>query len=359
MELRPFAAVLARKGALEKHPDFTAIARDRFRQLLEEGCYTLQNRSAFYLLRLNRESESEQLGFIGLLPSAAYEAGLILPHEATLVKGHKKQSRVLRNQRAMTKPVLLTYPQVDSLQLLLEKAVVDAEPLLQFEQYGFHFEYLRMLPHWEEELLQAWQEAQLQPIVADGHHRLASALAMSKDEEQPVLDFFPALLLPGVALELNTFFRLISPAGDQSPAELLDDLEAYFSIRTADTPFFPQQSGEWALAIEGQFYRLNRRPVKALAEVVDPIWFNDYILPRQFNIHDSREDPRIFSREMGPKGPTFEHLARKYTDHAIFAGYPISGTDFFNIVRQRQLLPPKSTCFYPRIPSGLLAYTWE
>ncbi|MEO0789565.1 MAG: DUF1015 family protein [Bacteroidota bacterium] len=371
----PFAASLPMADLLQTSK-LVEDVKYKFRKWEEAGQFQVHASQALYILRLTNPDGKLGYGLLGLLPAASYGRGDILPHEATLEEGRITQIKALCDQQGMTKPVLLTYRQSDILKGALERALPMAKIVVDRTYLGYRYEYFALEGSEEiTELQSIWSKCNPQLLVADGHHRLASSVILQEQPETGAPAYFSALLLADEWLTLDTFYRIITPHPTQTAGELLEELGAYFEL-TDLGPLESEQTsrpetddeargsakktmthGYWLLYLSGRVYQL-RRKADADQHSIDPIWFNDCILPRLFDIHDSRTDKRISSKAMGPRGKSLTDWARKYPDHAIFAGHPISGDDFFTLIEERKLLPPKSTCFYPRIPSGLVVYDW-
>ncbi|MEM8584190.1 MAG: DUF1015 family protein [Bacteroidota bacterium] len=376
MKPYPFTASLPIMSAVDK-AKLVEDVKYKYRKWEKANQFSTYAYKALYLLRLTSPDGMVGVGLLGLLPADAYGQGEILPHEATLAHSQAKQVEALCEQQAMTKPVLLTYRQSETLDIALKRALPMAQLVVDYDYLDYRYEYFALSDaEAVSDLQELWSATNPQLLVADGHHRLASSLILQNQPETGAPRHVSALMLADEWLLLDAFYRVISPHPTQTAKELLEALEEYFVIADlgaieTEKSARPEKDGQargsakktigkghWLLYLSGHIYDLKRRG-SGEDRRIDPIWFNDVILPRLFDIHDSRTDERISSKAMGARGKSLTDWARKYPDHAIFAGHPISGDEFFTLIEERKLLPPKSTCFYPRIPSGLVVYDWN
>ncbi|MEM6396355.1 MAG: DUF1015 family protein [Bacteroidota bacterium] len=365
MRITPFAASLPNKE-LVRSDKLVSEVKYKYRRWDEDGQFDHLDTRGFYILKLTDPDGKEGFGLLGLISASAYGKGKILPHEATIEASQKQQIRALCEQQAMTKPVLLTYRQSDIMDWALQRALLISKKIVDVDYLNYRYEYYFLSDaRGAEELSDIWAKSNLQLLVADGHHRLASSVVLQDMPGTGAPSRLSALLLADEWLKLDAFYRIIDVKPGQQKTALLEQLHAYFEIKdvgsvasdSIENEKATVGEGHWLLYFDGNLFDLRRRS-GVCDQSIDPIWFNDCILPDVFDIHDSRSDPRIQSKAMGPHGKTLAEWAIKYPDSAIFAGHPINGETFFALIEERKLLPPKSTCFYPRIPSGLVVFDW-
>lgn len=309
-----------------------------FARTSEEGFPTLQIR--------NGESGRTVCGICGLLPASAFHDGTVLPHERTLSARLERQQRLVTADRgALGKPVLLTVPSLGQ----LEPVPADLDDDRQVIFYGDNHIY-RLYPGRERQTSPIELPAPL--VIADGHHRAYTHAALAADGRKD-FQYIPVVVAGADRLTIGTFMRVIQ-AGDLSLEGLLAQLSAHFTVQPVREPRPVDTVGDWLLSFRGSSYQLRRR-AGAVTET-DPGWLNAAVLPDVFGIRDTRTDPRIVSLDPPPVVGGRVHFPEELHERVKLLGKPITRERFFAEVEAGKTLPPKSTRFEPRVPSGLLVW---
>ena len=329
-------------GITERLP----VTRNGIRNLQPYPFRTTEGPTFAALTIRNGETGRIARGLCGLLPATAFLDGTVLPHERTLTTRLDRQERLIRTDRgALGKPVLLTTPEVPR-HLPLEER--DDEQVIFYGDN--HIYRLQTTPHDPNHPI----ELPAGPLViADGHHR---AYTHARLAAAGVADcaYVPVVVVGAEDLVIGNFLRLID--GQGVPAEtLLQRLRAYFTVAESARPLPPTAPGHWLLSYLDRHYALTRRPELDPADT-DSGWLNTHVLPTTFGITDTRTDPRILSVDPPPRLNGEAHFDPLESDRIKLLGYPLGRDRFFREVSAGRTLPPKSTRFEPRVPSGLLVW---
>lgn len=297
-------------------------------------------------------------GICGLLPAAYFLDDTIKPHEKTLLSRLQRQEKlVLADKGALGKPVLLTVPslkdwwrQSDTLHEHLGQPISFKGNNNAYEVRRYISKVLDVtgdpLPTLPIEL------SSLSPLcIADGHHR-AETHARLGAAGVPGFEYVPVCIIGADELTIGAFARLIN---DDRPLDtLLSSLAPFFEVEPLEVPQAPEQPGEWLLIRNGKNFRLRRKDGSPNAPI-DADWLEHTVLPAVFEITDTRSDQRI----------TFEpvdNTAEGWVDftppqeQTCLVGFPLPTSTFFAEIEAGRLLPPKSTRFEPRVPSGLVVW---
>ena len=283
----------------------------------------------------------------GLLPAKHFTDGTVSPHENTLTERLQRQQRLVTADRgALGKPVLLTAPTIAP---LLTRQLPEDCPRYNYRisdrDYSLAF-------YDSDDLGTTLPLSDLGPLViADGHHRAFThaALAASGQDE---FSLIPVAIAGADNLSIGAFLRVIEFAGG-TPA-LLSKLEAYFAIVPLAAPAPVTETGQWLLGHHNQYFHLTRKD--GSVTTTDPGWLNEVVLPALFGITDTRTDRRILSVEAPYRPDGSLHYPPELHDLVTLLGKPLSSERFFQEVNAGRVLPPKSTRFTPRVPSGLLVW---
>jgi uncharacterized protein (DUF1015 family) len=290
-------------------------------------------------------------GICGLLSAQAFLDGTVQPHEKTLLaRLQRQEATVLVDGGALGKPVLLTVPSLRTFWEAADRSHACDENRTVFN--GQNNEYVlrpyRLTDKQETDALELQFTGPL--VIADGHHRAETHAQLSRRGEQSC-DFIPVCIIGGDELTIGAFTRVISD--DRSPAALLPELGHFFEHQRLAGPEAPTKAGEWLLVCQDACYRLSRKPDGDKS--IDSEWLDRTVLPRVFSINDTRSDSHIsFAPTPDEENGllSFPHESGK----VYLCGFPLPVNSFFEEVKAGHCLPPKSTRFEPRVPSGLLVW---
>lgn len=353
LKLHPFPSFL--------HPPFGSVLGQL--PVTREGVrfvpdYALTSDMGFAELRIHRKgSLTFSRGICGLLPAAAFMDRTVRPHEETLLARLKRQEDVvLADGGALGKPVLLTSASLKSWWAEADLTHKRGVECLTFagQHNDYHLRtYTNSVPGDDGSVhpsspLDLSRLGQL--AIADGHHRAETHARLSA-RGVGACDFIPVCIIGGDELTIGVFTRVIADKTELS--DLLPRLAEFFDYKLLEGQAAPQQEGEWLLVRNGINYRLTR---KTLVEGgIDNEWLDQTVLPAVFGITDTRADERItFAPTPHPENGL---LALKTAPETTYlCGFPLSVASFFREVEAYRCLPPKSTMFEPRVPSGLVVW---
>jgi uncharacterized protein (DUF1015 family) len=243
-------------------------------------------------------------GLVASLHAEPYERRVILPHERTHAGPKEGRLRLLRATRMQLEPLFFLWDGSIELDGL-------GDPDLAVEESGVRSRLWRLDPEFGEALEDELRDAQL--LIADGHHRYETTLALGEDA------WLLAVIVPTGQEGLTIFptHRLarsvdgvrgtpIDPPGDELPGPVL------------------YRGGRYEL-VEGE-----------------------------------GSDPEVVER-LRPEGVTYTPDARaavaavdRGEAEAAFLLRPTRIEDIWEVARRGDVMPQKSTFFYPKLTSGLL-----
>ncbi|MCP9236428.1 DUF1015 family protein [Lewinella sp. JB7] len=284
-------------------------------------------------------------GIAGLLPATYFGNGTVRPHENTLLGRLERQRRLIRqDEGALGKPVLLTIPSLRD--WWGDHPEDPATPVLHYHNNRYRY---ALSGGYRGTALDLRELGPM--VIADGHHRAYTHAALAV-EGLASCTHIPVVLVGADELRIGTFMRVIEE--DRAPAELLQRLNSYFTISPLPVPRPATEEGTWLLSYRGAAYLLRRR-ADNVAET-DSAWLNQTILTNVFGITDVRADQRLTYVESPPLAEGALRMPPELHDKVKLLGRPIPRDRFFSEVAAGRTLPPKSTRFEPRVPSGLLVW---
>lgn len=351
MKLTPFRASLPDPAKLSNDPNWLNDCRENYLELQATGGYVKSDKPSYYILCFRKPDAPLRYAIGGLVNVATYnqsDGEGIRPHEQTLTEKMVDHRNRILDYEAIIKPVLLTSDGGEELIEAMATACSLTDPVIAYHRWNGEVS-LYTVDHPEQvtALSNLIQATTKKVAVADGHHRIATLQKLCKEKGQRYAQL-PAMVMPETCLGIDTFIRSISL---DSLATV--DLERQFFVKLVTELTPPTDPGEWLMAHQGKVFQLTR---KNTGDQLDAVWFNNIVLPDLFQITDTRNDPRIKSVEALNGIDTFQELIIKKPKKYHFLGQPLTMDDFFGCIERQELLPPKSTYFYPRVPTGLVVY---
>jgi uncharacterized protein (DUF1015 family) len=162
-------------------------------------------------------------------------------------------------------------------------------------------------------------------------------------------------------LRVFEFHRLVKDLGKLKISQFLEKISENFTctLLPSNANFAPSKPRYFGLYIAGNWYELVSKKVLDSENPVDnldvSIVQND-ILDSILQISDSTTDTRLsFAGGLTP----IEDLVKKVDDgvcDVLFTLYPTSIEELFRVADAGEVMPPKSTWFEPKFPSGLLVH---
>jgi uncharacterized protein (DUF1015 family) len=254
--------------------------------------------------------ERRREGFVAALRAEPYENRVVLPHERTHAEPKEGRLRLLRATRTHLEPIFLLWD-----------GAIDVggfgAPDLQTDESGVRSRLWRLNGEYGAALTEELRDAQL--LIADGHHRYETTLAFHAEDGSEESAWLLVVIVPTEQEGLTIF-------PTHRVAESLDGVHG-----TAIDPPGDELPG-LVLYRDGRYELLE-------ADDLDPV---------------------VVDR-LQPSGLTYTpHLADAVAAvdrgeaEAAFLLRPTRIEDVWEVARRGDVLPQKSTFFYPKLTSGLL-----
>jgi uncharacterized protein (DUF1015 family) len=368
---------LTRNVADEKTTDYAEI-RETLDAWSGEGILRRDDTAGLYALRQPYHapdgSSGVREGFFALLKLEDYEARIVRPHERTLAGPKADRLKVLRAARANLSPVFLLYEDREGgLDGLFEKDLETPSASCRDAIGETRLAHVTRRDAFES-VSRALAERPV--VIADGHHRYETALAY-RDEQRAagapqggphewILAYFANAYAPGslllpihrlilqgdVPTDAQWSERLAGwkqttvpiPSGDAIPALLSEHLEPL-----AGQHAFAADDATGVLRI---FHR-EREAANALTVRV----IHKEVIEGVFGLD---EDTVRAGAIAYPKSAaqTATDLRRGEGTVALYLN-ALAPEDVFAVTGAGEVMPQKSTFFYPKLPTGLVFRTHE
>jgi len=339
-------------------------------------------------------------GFIGAGKLEEYSAGVVFRHEQTLSGPKADRLELLRHTRTHTGQLFMLYSdpnlQVDQ---ILKDAESSGAPVTQLpDEYGVIHRLWKIAdPGWIEAIQRHMSEQKL--VIADGHHRYETSLNFRNESRTKAGKIVPNapyersmmtfINTQSEGLTILPTHRVVANVRDFSWSAVLRYLEPWFSSEVisfqheserqgAQDKFLAKLTGQKsqrtigaypkAEGSTGAFYLLHLRPGADLEQLLpglsanqrelDVVLLHQGILEPALGItpHAVASEANLsYEREAGA---AIEAVAKGKAQVAFLLN-PVSIDLMMRVATAGEVMPQKSTDFYPKLLSGITMYRIE
>jgi uncharacterized protein (DUF1015 family) len=357
-------------------------AREVYRKMLADGIYVRDGQPAYYLCEMTMNGRV-QTGIAALASVDDYLSGDVRTHEDTRPEKEQDRIRHIDRVNAQTGPILLACRAGASLRELMDRIREREQPACDFvSDDGIRHRVFRVDRPEEIRQITEGVRAAGTLYIADGHHRAASAVkvALMRRKENPgytgdeEYNAFLSVIFPADELRIYPYNRAVKDLNGMTAEEFLARVQTSFDILRKvpaeeisgpDRPGdgrIPEKKGQIGMYLDGHWYTLRAKPEILCPD--DPVAsldvsvLQDNLLGPVLGIRDPRTDTRIRFVE-GLRG-TDELMAEiGHGFRTAFSLVPTSMEELLRVADAREKMPPKSTCFEPKLRSGLLIHDLE
>ncbi len=366
-------------------------AKETYLSWLNKQILVTESQPAFYIYQqdfLYQNKKSSRVGFFAALKLEPWGKN-IFPHEKTFPKPKFDRLELLRNLKANISPIFVLFSdRRRKVSSFLSRFCREEKPFIEFKDLeGMKHQIWRVTK--EKEILYLQKNFLNKKLyIADGHHRYETALAYSKEqraesrerraesEERPsancILTFLCSLEEEGL-LMLPTY-RVITGrwrvptrrsrgvgGGGRKWEEWKKEKEKYFSFTPLKDKkeLFPRLKKNLALYSQRKFYLLQlKKEGKEVLKKLLPQSSQAYRhLPLtaldQLILEATKKEDLIFTQDFEEAVKLVDEGTGKI---AFFFSSPKA--EILKIVAKTgEIMPEKSTYFYPKIPTGLVIYS--
>lgn len=344
------------------------LVHNRYLEFKEDGIFTKDKTPGFYIYQKTTPTNS----FCGIIAATSvedYHNNNIKKHEGTLKERELLFETYLKNTGFNAEPVLLTYPDNDSINSVIEKYRANrAEYEFSTTDKDVHLLWLVDDQNDIERITSAF--AKINTLyIADGHHRSTSSCLLaknlakenSKHTGNENYNFFMSYLLPESQLSIYEFNRFIKDLNGLTPEEFLIELDAFFRIENRGQELYrPKKKHQFTMYLNGEFYALHLRKsayefTDALSKLDAQILYQTILKPI-LGLKDIRNASKILYSQ--DKSDSLELKTKVDSgDFKIsFGMLPTTINELKEIVDADMLMPPKTTYIEPKLRSALTIY---
>jgi uncharacterized protein (DUF1015 family) len=328
-------------------------------------------------------------GFFALVRVEPYSARAILPHERTLTGPKVDRLELGRATRAAISPGFMLYSDPTG---ALDAHLDDGDPFADFTTSDGVRHQLWRVSRATSVVRIASALADAHLLIADGHHRYETALALSQEidaearsagtriVERAEHHYFPVLLANGDDPDLVVFptHRLVHSLEQADFSSLLVRAEELFAVTPASGPVEDLASalerapaaslgvvapdGRGALLVARTDVDLEAHPVlgkrPAVLRETAVTLLHDGVLEHLLGITPAAQAAKTNIRYLQDAAAAAAALA-KGDGQLLFVMKATPVAVIRAVAEAGEVMPQKSTFFYPKVPTGLFVHTLD
>ena len=329
-------------------------------------------------------AKAERRGFIGLGRIEEYSAGVVFRHEQTLAKPKADRLELLRATRAHFGQIFMLYSGSGEVDALLESA--NAPDIEVTDEYSVVHRVWKVSDPTVIRQMQEHMQGQ-KLIIADGHHRYETALAYRNERRAAAANQAPApydsvmmtfvdMNRPGLLI-LPTH-RIVFGLPSFSPAHFQTDARRFFNMEEVEASMDASRAasilkeagraGTALLAVTADRAFLMHTPKERgtnlfagfslRQQALDVVQLHKCLLEGALKISEEavRNQQNVSYCREAADGLA---LVRSGQAQVALLMNPVRMEQVRDIAFAGEVLPQKSTDFYPKLLSGLTIYALE
>jgi uncharacterized protein (DUF1015 family) len=333
---------------------------------LADGMWAREERPAIYPYHQTytvRGTPITRKGFVALGEVSDYARGEVLPHERTHAGPKRDRLALLEATRADIGLLFMLVgdPQRRLIRLIDPGGTPTAEAR---DLKGEHHALWRLTD--EAAIAGVTRHLAERPvIIADGHHRYETAVdyaTRNPAAREKLMAFFP---LEGPGLTILPNHRLVHNVADFSLDRLLAGASAWFDVEPLASPLAFRPENRRLAVVTRDHAAVLRLRDDALARIAWPTrtsaaWrelavsiLHEGLLKPLLDITDEKLDAKTHVDYTADQEEAVR-LAQDGTFQAAFLIAPTTPAELQAVVRGGELMPQKSTHFYPKLLDGLV-----
>ena len=339
---------------------------------LQEKVLLPEGRRSFYLYRQTFALQGRtfyRTGLIAALQLEPYSSKIILPHEDTLTSPKKDRLELLRSCRANFSPIFGLFSDPEQGFAEICSHLQQEAPLFEFTDRRGEKHTLWAVNGQQDRTALAQLIAPRQIFIADGHHRYDTALQYSREagpESSPGSGYVLSVLVPleDPGLVILPFHRLLAGFAADRLELLCANVDKYFAIEdrghlkelnptrfAAEIASRGEQAPAMGLLLPDRVMLLTLKERNASGELdvsllkrllLDPLFEGGAAPERHLDFAIDKDD----AREAVLTGRAQAAFLLNPTPMEAVTARALKGEN----------MPQKSTCFYPKLPSGLVIH---
>ena len=319
---------------------------------LSKGILVKDNSESFFILEEIFENNNKNISRSSLICNVKvedYKKKIVLPHEKTREKQKKDRFELMKNTKAVFSPIMSMIEDKNRNFMQFVDDEKTAEPFISGEIPFMHKFNLWKIQD-KDRISYATSLVENEKIfIADGHHRYETSLNYKQFDskvDKRIMNIFSS---HDKGLLLFGYSRAIKNLNKKNLEDLIQELSNKFSVKeiTWDESLINwNQSTEEIILMEykDKVFTLDKgvetiSTYEKLHSVFDDLLGKENVINHIEYIHDNVSLKKKIKNDEIQLSFSMNALSKEY---------------FLDCVSEGKLLPPKSTLFYPKLPTGLV-----
>ena len=343
-------------------------AKKVLENMIEEGLYIQEKAPAIYIYQQIMDGRGQK-GIVCCTSVDDYINNIIKKHERTRLLKEIDRVNHVDICNANTGPIFLTYRNNNEISSIVEEWT-KKEPVYDFisEDGNGHRVWIIDDNIVIEKLVKLFKSIKYL-YIADGHHRLASAVKVALKRRKQLgkytgneeFNYFLSIIYPDTELKVFDYNRTVKDLNGLSEEEFFSKVEEsfYLSKSESNKPVSPKNKHEFGMYMNKQWFILRAKdgsfdesnPIDSL----DVSILQNNLLNPILGISDPTKSERI--EFIGGIRGLKELENRADNDMKVsFSMYATTIDDIMNVADSGKTMPPKSTWFEPKPRSGIFIH---
>lgn len=344
------------------------MIRNRYLEFKENHILEKDEKPAYYIYKKVTEN-TEFCGIIAATSSEDYQNDIIKKHEETIHSREVLFEKYLKTVGFNAEPILLTYPDNDSIDTLL-KRYQEQRPEYEFTSRNMKSHYVWLVTDANDIATISSEFESMNAIyIADGHHRSSSSSLLTEDLKlnnvnhngSEDYNFFMSYLIPESNLKISSFNRFIKDLNGLTKEQFLVKLDEWFRIKNLGQQLYkPSKKHHFSMYLDGEFYSLYLR--KTIYKIEDPLsdldaqLLYDTVLNPILGISDLRNSEKLKYKPAKNAEIELKTEVDSGKFKVSFGLFPATVNQLKSIADAKLKMPPKSTYIEPKLRSALTLY---
>jgi len=363
-------------------------ARDFLSAWLDEGVMMREDRPAIYVLHqvftLPSGQQYTRKTLVAALELTTFDEGVVLPHERTLSGPKMDRLNLTRAAESYFGNIFMLYPDDENrVNAILDRAVADATPMVMRELFESDVEQRLWVVTDPDVLAQVQTEMapKVNLIIADGHHRYETAInyrdeMRAKHPDAPANAGFNHCMVALVSMSdpglvILPTHRLVHSYTAKTSKQVIEDAQAYFEVQSV-----PDRAALEAALVEatpseprigfydGDYTVFTLKSPEVMVQIApsrDPAWrlldvsiLHEVLIERVMGLSKASVECKENIEYLRDVEMGYEAVDKGEADF-LFVMNPTRMDEVRSCTAADEKMPQKSTDFYPKIVSGLVA----
>jgi uncharacterized protein (DUF1015 family) len=305
-----------------------------------------------------------QTGIWALTSLQDYRDGRIRIHELTFADSVRRLKNYRENTGLEGSPILLTYPPVTAINRIIAETKTKQPRATLGNQKGLHRLWKIESGEVQQALIETFRNIQT-VYLADGHHRIESAVQLAKEQNEkglPVFDVISSLYMPTDQLRIQEYDRVVIPERPINKSDFFNHICKHFHVHESigNSPVQPREPHRIGMNVAGEWYHMLAKTHtyedKSAVDSLDAAILQDQVFAQVFGITDPQRDSRLKCAGGEKALEEIGAIFQACSGAIAFTLCPLTVNQLVNIADEGGILPPKSTWIVPKVPYGLLLH---